>query len=396
MYGVAHEAWIVVLSILVAIQGSYVGLGLTLKVARSEGFSRRLNLAAAAFTFAIAIWSMHFVGILALRLPFQLDYLVLPTLLSFLVCVFVVGLGVFVASHAPVSRAAVPLAAVMMGIGIATMHYIGMLALHHSALMRHDPRYVAASFAVAIVASALGLRFAFAPRPGLPVALAAVLFGLAISGMHYVAMAGLTLAPFGEHAGGGGAALSPDLLAVIVTVVAFAVSAVFLLTLVPEQGPRPAIAAPPPVPPPAAPQPAPEPPPAPRAAPALAVAPLGGAGDAQPRRLARTLPVERDGATHYVPVEAIVMVQANAHYTSVFDGQTHGFCALSIGEVEARLDPARFLRVHRSYIIAVDRIASLRRSGDGGMAQLNTAPPATAPVSRGRYPTLKRRMDALT
>ncbi len=113
---------------------------------------------------------MHFVGILALRLPFQLDYLVLPTLLSFLVCVFVVGVAVFVASHAPVSRLAVPLAALTMGIGIATMHYIGMLALHHSALMQHDPAYVAASFAVAIVASALGLRFAFARRRALPVA----------------------------------------------------------------------------------------------------------------------------------------------------------------------------------------------------------------------------------
>jgi NO-binding membrane sensor protein with MHYT domain len=392
VYGVAHEAWIVLLSILVAIQGSYVGLGLTLKVARSEGFSRRLNLAAAAFSFAIAIWSMHFVGILALRLPFQLDYLVLPTLLSFLVCVFVVGLAVFVASHAPVSRLAVPLAAVMMGIGIATMHYIGMLALHHSALMQHDPRYVVASFAVAIIASALGLHFAFTPRQGLPVALAAVLFGLAISGMHYVAMAGLTLTPFGDHAGRSGAALSPDFLAVIVTVVAFAVSAVFLLTLVPEHGPRPAAAEP--ELPEASPLPA-------RAVPPLAVAPLavvplGGAGSAQPRRPARALPVERDGATHYVPVETIVLGQANAHYTSVFDGQTHSFCSLSIGEVESRLDPARFLRVHRSYIVAIDRIASLRRSGDGGTAQFDTAEPATAPVSRGRYPTLKRRMDAIS
>jgi len=72
-----------------------------------------------------------------------------------------------------------------MGIGIATMHYIGMLALHHSALLQHDPAHVAASFAIAIVASALGLHFAFAPRRGLPAVLAAVLFGLAISGMHY-------------------------------------------------------------------------------------------------------------------------------------------------------------------------------------------------------------------
>lgn len=241
------------------------------------------------------------------------------------------------------------------------------------------------SFAVAIVASFLGLRFAFAPRRVLPAALAAVLIGVAISGMHYVAMAGLTLAPFGPHAGQSGTALSPDLLAVIVTVVAFSVSAVFLLTLVPEHGPLPAALAPAPVVAPPAP---------PRPAPPPLAAPLGGAGSAQPRRPARVLPVERDGTTHYLPVETIVMVQADTHYTSVFDGQTRSFCSLSIGEVESRLDPARFLRVHRSYVVAIDRIAGLRRSGDGGMVLFDTKEPVSVPVSRARYPTLKARVSA--
>jgi NO-binding membrane sensor protein with MHYT domain len=410
VHGVAHEPWIVILSILVAIQGSYVALGLMLRVTRSEGLPRRLNLAAAAVSFAISIWSMHFVAILAMRVPFRVDYLVLPTLLSFLVCVFVVGMAVFVVSYAPVWRPAVPIAGLMMGIGIATMHYIGMLALRDSALMQHDVVYVAASFAVAIVASTLALRFAFAPRRGLPVAPAAVLFGLAISGMHYVAMAGLTMAPRSDSAGQTDATLTPDLLAVVVSVVAFAVSAVFLLTLVPDHGPLPGVALP------EAKTAVPE-----RYAATLApataaleaaladagmplavgppmvgppaVGPLGGAGGT-PRRTARALPVEREGATHFLPVEKIVLVQASAHYTSVFDGWTHSFCSLSIGEVEARLDPARFLRVHRSYIVAIDRIACLRRTGDGGTAQFDTQTPVSVPVSRGRYPSLKSRVGA--
>ena len=70
----------------------------------SEHLARSSVLAAAAFTFAISIWSMHFIGILALRLPFALDYLVLPTLLSFLVCVFVVGdTATFTTDCCPVS-----------------------------------------------------------------------------------------------------------------------------------------------------------------------------------------------------------------------------------------------------------------------------------------------------
>jgi NO-binding membrane sensor protein with MHYT domain len=406
MHGMAHQPWIAALSILVAIQGSYVALGLMLRVTHSEGLPRRLNLAAAAFSFATSIWSMHFVAMLAMRVPFRLDYLVLPALLSFLVCMFVVGIAVFVASYAPVWRPAVPIAGLMMGVGIATMHYIGMLALRDSALMRHDPVYVAASFAIAIVASMLALRFAFAPRRGLPVALAAVLFGLAISGMHYVAMAGLTIAPCGDPTGQTGATLTSDLLAVIVSVVAFAVSAVFLLTLVPDHGPLREAAAPGPndagrargaAVPEATPADGAKPVPLAAGLPAIgppAVDPPGGAGGPPRRGPARALPVGREGTTHFIPVETIVFVQANAHYTSVFDGRIHSFCSLAIGEVEARLDPARFLRVHRSYIVAIDRIACLRRSGDGGTVQFDTQTPVSVPISRGRYRGLKARVSA--
>jgi len=234
-----HEPWIVALSVVIAIQGAYVALGLTLRIGNAVGTARRLTLAAAAITLAVAIWSMHFVGMLAVRVPFPLHYLVLPTLLSLLVSVFVVGLGVFVASLTPVRRWALPVAAIIMGVGIATMHYIGMMALHGSVMMHHDPVYVGASVAVAVAASALALRFAFAPRRTLPLALAAAVLGTAISGMHYVAMAGLTLTPeIGMDGDAGSAtALSPDVMAVVVAVVAFAVSAVFLLTLVPDRAP---------------------------------------------------------------------------------------------------------------------------------------------------------------
>jgi NO-binding membrane sensor protein with MHYT domain len=386
--GVSHETWIVLLSILVAIQGSYVALGLTLKVSRSVGTPRRINLAAAALTFAVSIWSMHFIGILALRLPIPLHYLVLPTLLSFLLCVFVVGAAVLIASYEQVWRFAVPLAALMMGLGIATMHYVGMLALHNSALMHHNPVYVAASFGVAIVASALGLHFAFAPHRTLPVAPAAVLFGLAISGMHYIAMEGMTLAPLADNLPPKGtvaeAALSSDLLAVIVTLMAFAVSAIFLLTLVPDHGPVLTV-----------PQLGRDDQPPTHTAPVdPSMHPAGVAEIARLPSFDAALPVERGGVTHYIPVEMILLVRADAHYTSVFDGKTHSFCRLSIGEVEGRLDPGRFLRVHRSYLIAIDRITTLHRNGDGGTARFDTPDPISVPVSRARYSRLKARLRA--
>src|SRR5512138_3573300 len=95
---VTHEPWLVALSLIVAIQGAYVGLSLAVQVGGSSGLRRRLLLAGAALSLAVAVWSMHFVGMLAARLPFPVDYLVFPTLLSFLVCVLVVGAAVFAVS----------------------------------------------------------------------------------------------------------------------------------------------------------------------------------------------------------------------------------------------------------------------------------------------------------
>ena len=123
---VTHEPWIVVLSVLVAVQGAYVGLKLALELPGSSGARRRLLLAGAAVTLAVAIWSMHFVAMLAVRSPVRIEYLVLPTLLSFLVCVVVVGLAVFLASSAPASKPVLALSATVMGAGIVTMHFIGM------------------------------------------------------------------------------------------------------------------------------------------------------------------------------------------------------------------------------------------------------------------------------
>jgi diguanylate cyclase len=389
---VTHEPWLVALSLVVAIQGAYVGLSFATRVAEATGLRRRLLLAAAACSLAVAIWAMHFVGMLAARLPFPVDYLVFPTLLSFLVCVLVVGVGVFAASAGTRTPARLGAAAAFMGGGIASMHYIGMWALHASAHMAHAPAYVVASVAIAIAASGLALWLAGGSGGRPPLFLSAMAFGIAIAGMHYTAMAGLTLQ---AHASPmtTAPALSSDLLAIVVAIVAFLVSGIFLLALVPE---RPRAVA--------------------RAemeriatiAPASQFAPAAlhvveepdlpaptreaVANGAPPQRGARRLPVERDGITHFFPVDDIVAVHANAHYTYIFDGAAKFFCPLPISDVEARLDASRFIRVHRSHIVNVDRIVGLRRAGDSGLIELAAADRYTVPVSRSRVGWLKSRL----
>jgi diguanylate cyclase len=395
---VTHEPWLVALSLVVAIQGAFVGLSLAVKIGAAVGVRRRLLLAGAAISLAVAIWAMHFVGMLAARLPTPVDYLVFPTLLSFLVCVLVVGAAVFAATAAPLTPVRLALAAAFMGSGIASMHYIGMAALHESVHLMHAPNYVAASIAIAIAASGLALWLAGGRGSRPPLLLSASALGSAIAGMHYTAMAGLTLKPHPVNVSGA-PALSTDLLAIVVAIVAFLVSGLFLLFLVPD---RSALAQPRVT---EAPRP-PDPPLADGTAVAVTAVttvdshaelgqgsygPLGGAGG-PPRRLARQLPVEREGSTRYVLVDNIVAVHANAHYAYIFDGSSKLFCPLAIGEIEARLDNDRFLRVHRSHIVNIERVAGLRRAGDNGIIELAGSQTYTVPVSRSRLRWLKTRL----
>jgi diguanylate cyclase len=402
---VTYEAWLVLLSIVMAIQGAYVGLSLALQIAGATGTRRRLLLAGATVSFAVAIWTMHFVGMLAVRLPFQVDYLVLPTLLSFLVCAIVVGGAVFATSSGPLTLLRLTLSSCLMGGGIFAMHYVGMSALDASTHMVHNPGYVAASMAIAIAASGLALWLATGRAGRVPLILSAAAFGMAISGMHYTAMTGVTLYPFVTGASAA-PALSTDLLAIVVAVVAFCVSGIFFLLLLPDSAhvepetiavvaAMPSapgdtqIVAPLPV--------------------ATAGAetetatgvelgrggygPLGGAGS--PRRFARHLPIERDGHTHFLPVEQVVAVHANAHYTYIFDGSDKLFCPLAIGDVESRLDDRHFVRVHRSHIVNIDLVIGYRRSGDNELVEMAGAAPCLVPVSRSRIGSLKSRVASL-
>src|ERR1700684_1604014 len=230
---VTYEPWLVLLSIVMAIQGAYVGLSLAVQIGDAHGVRRRLLLAGAPAPLAVAIWTMHFVGMLAVRLPFPVDHLPMPTLLSFLVCAIVVGTAVYATSAGPLTLLRLTLSACLMGGGIFAMHYIGMNALDASALMVHDPRYVGASMAIAIADSGLALWLATGRGGRPPLILSAAAFGVAVSGMHYTAMTGVTLYAY-STASPGAPALSIDLLAIVVAVVAFGISGIFLLLLLPE------------------------------------------------------------------------------------------------------------------------------------------------------------------
>jgi NO-binding membrane sensor protein with MHYT domain/DNA-binding LytR/AlgR family response regulator len=397
-----HDPYLVALSVVIAILGGYTGFGLAARIRGTPGVSRRVLLAGAAAFLAIGIWTMHFVGMLAAPIPPDAVYLVLPTIVSFLICALVVGVSLFFLSIGEPSQRRVISSAVLLGAGIASMHYVGIHGLAGDFAIAHDGSMVLLSILIAIVAAYGGLRAFLARQDGIRLIASSIAFGVAVSGMHYTAMYGMHFVPLSEaahhHGGAGGLAASPQLLSVAVAVLCFVIAAGFLLSLVPdprrqtiaaaafavEPVAEPAVAA--------APAPFSDVPPVAQNFPRLMSAPLGGLG--QPPRAAPAvrLPIEGANGTHFIDSADVRSVRADAHYTRVHDGTRERMCPWSISEAEAQLDPGLFLRVHRSHIVAIPHVTFVRKEGDGAVIELDGPSPHRVPVSRAKIAEVKARL----
>src|SRR5215813_10554507 len=380
-----HDPYLVALSVVIAILGGYTGFGLTARIRGAPDASHRVLLAGGAFFLAIGIWTMHFVGMLAAPLPAGTVYLVLPTIISFLICALVVGISLFFVSTGEPTLLRVVASAVLLGLGIVSMHYVGMHGLSGPFAMTHDASIVALSVLIAIAAAYGGLRAFLARHGGVQLMLSATAFGIAVSGMHYTAMYGMRLvSPAAGHHHGEGLAASPQILSLVVALLCFVIAAGFLLSLVPD-GRRKAAAEAPLVPEPAVARV--EAPPPPR----LRAMPLGGMG--QPRPIpAPRLPVEGADGTHFIDAADIRSVRADAHYTKIHDGTRERMCPWSISEAEAQLDPSLFVRVHRSHIVAIPHVSFVRMEGDGAVIELDGPSPHRVPVSRAKIAEVKARL----
>jgi NO-binding membrane sensor protein with MHYT domain len=231
-----YNPWLVGLSILVAMVVAYTALKLAARVAEAGGSSGRLWLLGGATAMGMGIWSMHFIGMLAYSVEIPLRYGIFKTLLSLVIAIITSGFALAIASRPQLNLGRLAISSIVMGAGISAMHYSGMSAIQIVPIITYQPALVLASIGIAIGASFAALWLAFKLRSGhsrllgLARGAAAIIMGLAISGMHYTAMAATRLS-VGSICYGG-ASFDNNWLAGTIALVALGILGLTLITAV--------------------------------------------------------------------------------------------------------------------------------------------------------------------
>ncbi|MCB8881558.1 HD domain-containing protein [Acidisoma cellulosilytica] len=168
-----------------------------------------------ALTLGGSIWSMHFIGILAVRAVFPMDYNPGLTVISFLIAVLACGVGLEIVrgTDAP-SRRQLCGAGLTVGIGVAAMHYTGMQALELPGTLSYTPGFFCLSILIAIGAATAAFWLSRNAKLNWQRVIAALIMGAAICGLHYAGMAATVIHFGAEIADEGGISRNPLTLAV--------------------------------------------------------------------------------------------------------------------------------------------------------------------------------------
>lgn len=228
-----YETPLVLISILVAIAASYAALSLAGRVSESRGRAVAAWIIGGAIAMGSGIWAMHFVGMLAFRLPIPIAFDFSLTVISLLLPIAASCLALWQVSRGELGWKRLAASAVLMGAGINAMHYTGMAAMRMAPGIVYDPWLFALSVAIAIAASGLALWIAFrlrrnAPNVWLPRMGAAAVMGVAIVGMHYTGMAAASF-PLDSVCMAAKGGVNHDALATLVVIATFGVLGFALL-----------------------------------------------------------------------------------------------------------------------------------------------------------------------
>lgn len=192
--GSYNEYWLV-FSILIGILFSYVALDLRWKMIVFKDFMYQLWLLGCAIAMGIGIWTMHFVGMLAMQMPKQLMYDIRLVFLSLLISIIGTGMAFFFIKLNPLRLL---LSSILMGAGIVGMHYVGVWGLKLSLSITFNSASIILSSMIAVTSAfgSLWVLFFFNHCRAMDLnrrIISSILMGIGISGMHYIGMWGTHL-----------------------------------------------------------------------------------------------------------------------------------------------------------------------------------------------------------
>ena len=243
LVGTYHPA-LVTVSVLMAALAAYAALRLAGRITAAEtGRAKGLWLAAGATAMGVGIWAMHFIGMLAFRLPVAVGYDLAGTLVSVLPAIVTSVVVLYVSTREKIRPPQLLFAGMLMGLGIGTMHYTGMAAMRIAGHMFYDPVLFGVSIVVAVVLASAALYIQFLAghrakagkqtkaRKQRTLLGAALTMGIAVSGMHYTAMAAVYFFPR-DSPGAPVGLVAPTLLAVLVGLAAALILALTIFVVV--------------------------------------------------------------------------------------------------------------------------------------------------------------------
>jgi hypothetical protein len=288
------------------------------------------------------------------------------TLISGLVSVLMTAVALLIVSTGAYSFKRIVVAGIIMGLGISSMHYVGMAAIRGNCNISYSTLWVVISIGIGMAASTASLWSAMALHGVWRRIVAALVMGISISGVHYTSMAGTTFLAIDKAIEFSQPILSPFSLGLVTAISTFIILGGALLTLVPgrklgsikgdQTGNQ------------------------------RADADLQLTDTGQPTEAGfhiDKLPVLRNQKTYFVDIADVVSISADGHYTTVQskDNEYH-FCSHSLSRVEEVLDPQVFLRVHRSHIVNLNHVESFERQHDKGLVFMCGDEGRPIPVSR--------------
>ncbi|MEM7446340.1 MAG: MHYT domain-containing protein [Pseudomonadota bacterium] len=380
---VSYDPVLVFASVVVAIMAAFMGLRLTSGIGALNAARRKPRIAMAAIALGGGIWSMHFIAMLAIALPVDIGYAALPTLGSVLIAILVTGLSLVLLHFRERTTGTIVLAGILMGLGIVSMHYVGMSAIT-GCIVSYRPAGFIVSTAIGIAASTAALQLAYKERSMKTAFLGSIVLGLAVAAMHYSAMAYTLFLP----TEGLPVALSPMMttgtMALLVALAAFVICGLFILVALPDSAKAMNRQT------------------APVAVAASAVpgtsieaetAPAqhtnghtnGQATGGEPVRI----PYERDNATRFVAAEDIAAIKADGHYSQIINRTGELFCPWPISRVASTLDLPSFIQTHRSYLVNIRHVSGFKQTGDKAVCVIDDGAETAIPVSRSRVASVR-------